>query len=123
MTVGENRYTGPYSFASRFEASGDATNPEELVGAAHAGCFSMAFSLILSDAGFEPNSIETTAEVSLKEDPNGGFHIPEITLHTKGDVPGIDAETFKEKAAEAKAGCPVSKLYQGATIKVQAKLS
>ena len=97
---------GPYTKASRF-ADGDGTNPEELVGAAHAGCFSMFLSALLSKAGTPPNSIETTAKVSL--DMSGDApRIGRIALTTEGDVPGVSAEDFQRTAEEAKANCPIS---------------
>ena len=97
---------GPYTKASRF-ADGDGTNPEELVGAAHAGCFSMFLSALLSKAGTPPNSIETTARVSL--DMSGDApRIGRIALTTEGDVPGVSAEDFQRTAEEAKANCPIS---------------
>ena len=97
---------GPYTKASRF-ADGDGTNPEELVGAAHAGCFSMFLSALLSKAGTPPNSIETTAKVSL--DMSGDApRIGRIALTTEGDVPGVSAEDFQKTAEEAKANCPIS---------------
>ncbi len=109
-----------YSFPSRFE-SGNGTNPEELIGAAHAGCYSMALANGLSKAGFTPNKIETTASVHL-EKVGEGFKITKIELDTKADVPGIDEATFKENAEAMKAGCPVSQLVTGAEIVLNAKL-
>ena len=99
-----------YSFSSRFE-SGIGTNPEELIGAAHAGCFSMAFGMILENAGLTPDSISTTAEVQLNQ-MDGGFAIDKIHLTTVGRVPGATAEKFQELADVAKANCPVSKLLK-----------
>lgn len=98
-----------YSFAARFE-SGIGTNPEELIGAAHAGCFTMALSGQLTNAGLPPESIETTADVSLTKDDKG-FVIDKIHLTTKAKVPGMEKEKFAELAATAKAGCPVSRLF------------
>ncbi len=96
-----------YTFSSRFE-NGEETNPEELIGAAHAGCFSQAFSMLLSDEGYEPKSISTTAEVGLvKED--GGFKIKSSHLITEAEVPGIGEDLFRELAEKAKENCPVSK--------------
>jgi osmotically inducible protein OsmC len=103
-----------YSFRSRFE-DGRETNPEELLGAAHAGCFSMALSAMLSAAGTPPKSIHTKAAVHLNQVP-GGFAIDLIELETAGVVPGIDAAKFEEHAANAKANCPVSKALAGAKI-------
>jgi osmotically inducible protein OsmC len=97
-----------YGFKARFE-SGPGTNPEELIGAAHAGCFSMALSKIIGDAGLTPERIETSAEVSL-EKVGEGFEITAIHLTTTGRVPGADEARFRELAEKAKAGCPVSKV-------------
>ncbi|MDK8461940.1 OsmC family protein [Marinobacter sp. SS13-12] len=100
----------PYGFRERFEGQ-PGSNPEELVGAAHASCFSMALSLILGEAGMEAESINTQATVALTEDPEGGFKIPSIHLVTRVKIPGADQAAFDECAEKAKAGCPVSKLY------------
>jgi osmotically inducible protein OsmC len=120
MKFGSGAFEGAYSFKSRFD-EGTGTNPEELIAAAHAGCFSMAFSAILSEAGFEPRSVKTTAEVSI-EKVEGGFAITKSELRTEADVPGIDESTFQEKASAAKSGCPVSKVLAGAKITLEAKL-
>ncbi|MFT4045471.1 MAG: OsmC family peroxiredoxin [Solimonas sp.] len=96
--------------ASRFEGVA-GTNPEELIGAAHTGCFTMALSLALGEAGFTAEKLETTATVAL-EKGEGGFSIPAIKLVLKAKVPGIDDATFQEVAAGAKAGCPVSKVLR-----------
>jgi osmotically inducible protein OsmC len=109
----------PYSFRTRFEGE-KGTNPEELIGAAHAGCFSMAFSMILGLAGFTPDKIETTATISL-EPKDGGFAITASHLEVSAGIPGIDDATFQDLAAKAKAGCPVSKVLN-ATITMDAKL-
>ena len=110
-----------YSFSSRFE-SGTGTNPEELIAAAHAGCFSMALGAELGEAGFTPESIETTAAVRLGKDATG-FAITAIQLTTKAKVPGADAAAFGKAAQGAKAGCPISKLFAGNTeITLDAKL-
>jgi lipoyl-dependent peroxiredoxin len=100
-------FEGPYSFASRFE-NGTGTNPEELLGAAHAGCFSMALTGILNQAGYHPESVHTTARVTI-EFMSEGFAITKIALTTEAKVPGIDDNTFLKHAEEAKKGCPVSK--------------
>lgn len=114
-------YEGPYSFSSRFE-NGKGTNPEELIGAAHAGCFSMALSGVLGGAGFNPESIETRAEVNL-EKVESGFAIKSIKLITKGTVADIDDNTFKKHAEEAKKNCPVSQALAGVDISVEASLN
>jgi osmotically inducible protein OsmC len=98
----------PYGFKSRFE-DGPGTNPEELIGAAHAGCFSMALSLILGNAGLTAERIETAAEITL-EKIGDGFQITASHLTVKANVPGTDAENFLKLATQAKEGCPVSKL-------------
>ncbi|MDP9345347.1 MAG: OsmC family protein [Actinomycetota bacterium] len=99
--------TGNYSFKSRFE-DGDGANPEQLIGAAHAACFSMALSDLLSEAGNVPDSVKTEAVVTLKT-VDGDPTITKIALTTVGKVPGIDEDTFKEQAEAAKKGCPVSR--------------
>jgi osmotically inducible protein OsmC len=109
----------PYGFASRFEGK-PGTNPEELIGAAHAGCFTMALSLILGEAGLTAESMETTAEVTLDKDGDG-YAITAVHLTLKGKVPGADQAKFEELAGKAKAGCPVSKLLN-ATITMDASL-
>lgn len=121
MRVGDNLFEGNYSFASRFE-NGDGTNPEELLAAAHAGCFSMAFSGELEKAGFDPQRIETTANVILVK-AERGFRIESVELQTKGSVPDIDEDKFNELAENAKNNCPVSQLFKGAEISVSAKLA
>lgn len=99
----------PYGFSSRFEGK-TGTNPEELLGAAHAGCFTMALSLILGEAKLVAERMDTTARVTL-EQVEGGFSITAVHLTLKAKVPGADAATFQALAAKAKAGCPVSKLF------------
>jgi lipoyl-dependent peroxiredoxin len=98
-----------YSFGSRFE-SGVGTNPEELIAAAHSGCFAMALSGVLGEAGFTAESLDVTAEVSLENIPPAGWTVSASHLVLKAKVPGIDAAKFEELAAKAKAGCPVSRL-------------
>ncbi|KAA8389528.1 OsmC family protein [Acetobacter tropicalis] len=109
----------PYGFNTRFEGK-PGTNPEELLGAAHAACFSMALSLILGDAGLTAKSIDTKAEVSLNKAADG-FEIDAVALTLKADVPGASKEQFEELANKAKTGCPVSKLFK-ATITLDATL-
>lgn len=111
---------GAYSFGSRFQ-EGEGTNPEELIAAAHAGCFSMALSNVLAEAGHTPESVRTEARVHL--DPSEqGFSITRVVLRTKGRVPGIDADEFRRHAEKAKAGCPVSRALQAIEIQVEAEL-
>jgi len=107
MKLGSGAYQGGYSFQSRME-NGAGTNPEELIAAAHAGCFSMALSAKLSGAGHVPKRVHTTAAVDFGQ-VAGGFAIQKITLTTDADIPGIDDATFQKIAKEAKEGCPVSK--------------
>jgi osmotically inducible protein OsmC len=120
VKLASGAYEGPYSFQSRFE-NGTGTNPEELIAAAHAGCFSMAFSHTLAQAGFEPRSVFTTAAVKL-EKVEGGFGITGIELTMHGIVPNIDEAKFHELAEAAKAGCPVSKALAAVPITLQATL-
>jgi osmotically inducible protein OsmC len=119
VKLGSGAYEGPYSFRSRFE-SGTGTNPEELIAAAHAGCFSMALSAALTGAGHAPTKIHTTASVKLEKD-GAGFTITEIELETEGQVPGIDDATFQTIAMDAKKNCPVSKALAGPKITLKAK--
>lgn len=120
MKLASGAWQGPYSFASRFGEAG-GTNPEELIGAAHAGCFSMALSHILGQAGHVPTRIHTTAKVHL-EKAGEGFRISRIDLQTAGQVPGITREAFLKAAEDAKQNCPVSKLLTGAQITLAASL-
>ena len=106
MRMASGAYEGPYSFQSRFE-EGEGTNPEELIAAAHAGCFSMALSGELGNAGHEVESVETDATVHLEKVPDG-FAIKRIELHTRVKAPGLDESAFQEAAEAAKKGCPVS---------------
>jgi osmotically inducible protein OsmC len=121
MRLGGGAFEGQYSFASRFE-EGPGTNPEELIAAAHAGCFSMALSGGLGRAGHVPNSVETTAKVHL-ERGESGFRIARVELDTTADVPGIDDAAFREAAEAAKAGCPVSQALAGVDIELRARLT
>jgi osmotically inducible protein OsmC len=120
MKLGSGAFEGSYSFPSRFE-SGQGTNPEELIGAAHAGCFSMALSAGLGKAGFTPTRIHTTATVHL-EKVGEGFAITKIELDSEAQIPGIDDKTFQEHAEGAKKNCPVSKALAGPEITLKAKL-
>lgn len=109
-----------YSFRTRFEGEGTGTNPEELLGAAHAGCFTMAFSHEAAQAGFPVTRAETKAEVQLEQVP-GGFEIPAVHLTLSAQIPGIDEATFQELAVKAKENCPLSKVIR-ATITLDATL-
>jgi osmotically inducible protein OsmC len=114
-------FDGAYDFRSRFE-DGAGTNPEELIGAAHAGCFSMALSGILTKAGHPPQSIRTTAKVHLDKQGEG-FAITRIDLDTDAVVPGLDDAAFQGHADAAKKGCPVSKALAGVQIGLTARLA
>jgi osmotically inducible protein OsmC len=120
MKVGAGAYEGPFSFASRFE-SGSGTNPEELIAAAHAGCFSMALSAGLGKNGFNPKRVKTVAKAHL-EKVGEGFKITRIELNSEAEVPGIDKAKFNEIAEATKKGCPVSQALAGTEIVLNAKL-
>ncbi len=120
VKVGTGVFEGKYSFPSRFE-SGQGTNPEELIAAAHAGCYSMALSATLGKAGFNPARVATTAKVHL-ERVGEGFSITKIELVTEAQVPGIDNTAFQTHAEGAKKGCPVSKALAGTEITLSANL-
>jgi len=117
MRLGSGAFEGAYSFRTRFEEA-PGTNPEELIGAAHAGCFSMALSGSLTEEGFAPTRIETTAKVHLGKGPK----ISLIELSTTADVPGMDEKTFLALAEKAKDGCPISKALAAVPIELKAKL-
>jgi len=121
LKVGSGAFAGPYSFKSRFEEGQSATNPEELIGAAHAGCFTMAITAALSRNQITATRIHTEAQVKL-EKVNDAFSITEINLNTEAEIPGIDDATFQEYANNAKQGCPVSKALAGTKINLTAKL-
>jgi osmotically inducible protein OsmC len=120
MRFGGGAFEGQYSFASRFE-EGPGTNPEELIGAAHAGCFSMAFAGALGKAGFEPASVRTSARVHI-EKGESGFSITRIDLQTEASVPGIEEDLFQEIAQSSKSGCPVSRALGAVPIELTATL-
>ena len=121
MRTGSGQFQASFSHSSRFE-HGPGTNPEEMIAAAHAGCFSMALSAALSKAGFEPERINTAARAHLDQS-NGGFAITRIELRTDAKVHGIDKEKFQEIAEQAKNNCPVSKALAGSVqIDMQAEL-
>jgi osmotically inducible protein OsmC len=122
LTVGEGAWRGDYSFASRFE-EGAGTNPEELLAAAHAACFSMALAGILAEHQHEPRSVRTTAQVHLRN-VDGRPTIQRIDLDVEADVAEIDEDHFREHAQEAKAGCPVSRALAGVEeIELSARLA
>jgi osmotically inducible protein OsmC len=121
VTVGEGVFEGPYSYESRF-AEGAGTNPEQLIAAAHAACFTMALSSVLGAAGHVPESLRTNARVQLRN-IDGAPTLTRIDLDTEGHVPGIDDQQFQRQAEEAKANCPVSRALTGIPeIALSAKL-
>jgi osmotically inducible protein OsmC len=120
VKLGSGLFEGPYSHASRFE-EGAGTNPEELIGAAHAGCYSMALSADLAGAGHTPKRVHTTAQVHF-ERVEGKATITRIHLDTQAQVPGIDEKTFLEYAEGAKKGCPVSRALASVEITLNARL-
>ncbi|MBL8240012.1 MAG: OsmC family protein [Bryobacterales bacterium] len=121
VALGSGAYSGPYSFQSRFE-SGTGTNPEELIAAAHAGCYSMAFSFAISLAGFAPKRAHTVASVKLEPAAGGGFAITGIELVMEAVIPAIEEAQFQAIAADAKANCPVSKALAAVPISLRATL-
>jgi osmotically inducible protein OsmC len=121
VNFGNGAFNGPYSFASRFE-EGTGTNPEELLGAAHASCFAMALSLILGSAGFKPDYVDATAHVTVTPQ-GGGFKISKSHIVCEAKVPGMDGAAFLGHAEAAKAGCPVSQALAGTEITLEAKLA
>jgi lipoyl-dependent peroxiredoxin len=122
IRTGKGGYEGSYSFKSRFE-EGEGTNPEELIGAAHAGCFSMAFSKALAEAGHPPTSVETTAKVHFDK-TDAGMTVTRIDLDTVGNAPGVDEAEFAKLADTAKNNCPISRLLSpGAEITLTARLA
>ena len=120
MALGSGAFEGQFSYKSRFE-EGAGTNPEELIGAAHAGCFSMAFANTLATAGHDPQRVETSARVHL-EPQDGGPSITRIELETEAEVPGIDEEELQQHAQTAKDNCPISKALASVDISVDARL-
>ena len=120
VDFGRGMFKAPYSFTSRFE-QGAGTNPEELLGAAHASCFAMALSLVLGEAGFRPDYIDATARVTIAPQ-DGGFAITRSHLVCEAGISGIDAATFVQHAEKAKANCPVSKALAGTEITLEATL-
>jgi osmotically inducible protein OsmC len=121
MTLGRNGQTIPFSLKSRIE-DGAGTNPEELIGAAHAGCFSMALTSLIEETGKAPGEVTTTAKVTLEQKPDG-FWITEVNLVTRGSNQSLTNDEFVELALKAKATCPVSKLYSSAVITLDAALA
>ena len=120
LSLGSGAFEGGYSFGSRFEEA-KGTNPEELIGAAHAACYSMALAAALGRAGHDPQRVSTTATVDL--DMSDGPRIATITLDTEAEVPGIDEAEFQEQAEGAKRNCPVSQALAGVDIRLNARLA
>ncbi|HEX6694583.1 MAG TPA: OsmC family peroxiredoxin [Longimicrobiales bacterium] len=120
VKIGRAGFEGAYSFPSRFE-EGPGMSPEDLIAGAHAACYSMAFAAALEKAGLKPEQVETTATATL-ETVDGAPTISRIHLVTRGRVPGVDNDAFQKHAQDAKANCPVSRLYKGAEISVDATL-
>jgi len=121
LKVGSGAFEGPYSFKSRFEEGQAATNPEELLGAAHAGCFTMALTAGLSRAGIKPKRIHTEARVKL-EKVGEAFSITQIELETEAEIPDVDDAAFQKYALDAKQNCPLSKALAATQISMTAKL-
>ena len=121
LKVGSGAFEGPYSFKSRFEEGEAATNPEELLGAAHAGCFTMALTAQLSRAGIKPKRIHTEARVKL-EKVGEAFTITQIELETEAEIPDVDDAAFQKYALDAKQNCPLSKALAATEINMTAKL-
>lgn len=121
LKVGSGAFEGPYSFKSRFEEGEAATNPEELLGAAHAGCFTMALTAQLSRAGIKPKRIHTEARVKL-EKVGEAFTITQIELETEAEIPDVDDAAFQKYALDAKQNCPLSKALAATQIDMTAKL-
>jgi lipoyl-dependent peroxiredoxin len=119
--VGSGAYEGPFTLRARVEDVERSTNPEELIGAAHAGCFTMSLANLLSESGHPPADLQTAARVRL-EQLDTGFAITQIELQTTGEVPGVDAATFKELAQQAKDTCPVSRALAGTDITLEVRL-
>jgi len=121
ISLGSGAFDGAYSLHARTADESPDTNPEELIAAAHAGCFTMSLSNELTQAGHAPAQLDTTATVYL-EGRDEGFVIPRIDLEVTGDVPGIDQAEFERLAGEAERGCPVSKVLAAADVKLEARL-
>jgi lipoyl-dependent peroxiredoxin len=122
IALGSGAFEGPFTLKARVEDVERATNPEELIGAAEAGCYTMSLANVLSEAGHPPDDLQTTAKVRL-EQLETGFSITRIDLQTVGTVPGVDEATFKRLAEEAKATCPVSRALAGTDITLEARLA
>lgn len=121
LALGSGAYEGPFSLRARVEDVQLATNPEELIAAAEAGCFTMSLANLLSEAGSPPRELRTTADVRL-EQTDAGFRVTQIALKTVGDVPGVDEQRFVELAEQAKATCPISLALTGTQITLDASI-
>jgi osmotically inducible protein OsmC len=122
IALGSGAYEGPFTLRARVQDVERATNPEELIGAAHAGCFTMSLANLLAESGHPAADLGTSAHVRL-EQLDGGFSITRIELDTVGDVPGVDADTFQRLAQQAKDTCPVSRALAGTEIALEARLA
>jgi osmotically inducible protein OsmC len=122
LALGSGAFEGPFTLKARVESVERATNPEELIAAAEAGCFTMSLANTLTEAGHPPDDLRTTAEVTL-EQLDTGFSITRIRVSTVGEVPGVDANEFSKLAEEAKATCPVSRALAGTPIELEATLA
>jgi len=120
MNLASGAFSGAYTFASRFQ-DGDKTNPEELIAAAAAGCFSMALSGAIGGAGHDVVKVHTTADVTIDKD-GPGFTVTGVTLRTEAEAPGLDEEAFRALAEDTRQNCPVARLLKGAPISLEAKL-
>jgi lipoyl-dependent peroxiredoxin len=120
--VGSGAYEGPFTLRARVEDVERSTNPEELIGAANAGCFTMSLANLLAESGHPPADLQTSAKVRL-EQLETGFAITNIALETVGEVPGVDADTFARLARQAKDTCPVSRALAGTEITLEARLA
>jgi osmotically inducible protein OsmC len=122
LALGSGAFEGPFTAKARVEEGQPGANPEELIGAAHAGCFTMSLANLLSEEGHPPDDLRTTARVRLEQLAEG-FRITRITLSTEGEVPGVDDARFQELAERAKATCPVSRALAGTEIMLEARLT
>jgi osmotically inducible protein OsmC len=122
IALGSGAFEGPFTLKARVEEGQTGTNPEELIGAGHAGCFTMSLANLLSEEGHPPKELRTTADVRL-EQLDVGFRITLITLHTEGEVDGVDEARFQELAEQAKSTCPVSLALAGTEIALDARLA
>jgi osmotically inducible protein OsmC len=123
IALGSGAFEGPLTLKARIDDVERTTNPEELIGAAEAGCYTMSLANLLEEDGHPPTDLRTTARVRLEQGESGGFSITQIALETVGDVPGVDAGRFSRLAEQAKATCPVSRALAGTEVTLQARLA